>query len=106
VSRFCLLFEVYFKHRFNLIIHPISSVNVQCAFDETEEALLMLEDLIETQELREKQLEHRFQLALYQERREAELDDLKGKNSINRIRARQVVRTKTSNVEYCVSPSN
>ena len=83
MSRFCIIFEFYFKHRFNLISHPISSVNVQCAFDETEEALLMLEDLIETQELREKQLEHRFQLALYQERREAELDDLKGKNSIN-----------------------
>jgi hypothetical protein len=57
----------------------ITLVNVQCAFDETEEALLLLEDMIETQELREKELEHRFQLALYQERRAAELDDLKGR---------------------------
>ncbi len=54
-------------------------VNVQCAFEETEAALLMLEDMVETQELREKQLDHRFQLALYQEKRASELQDLKGK---------------------------
>jgi len=40
--------------------------------------LFALENLIETQELREKQLEHRFQLALYQEKRMADLDQLKG----------------------------
>lgn len=54
------------------------TVNVQCAFEETEAALLMLEDMVETQELREKQLDHRFQLALYQEKRASELQDLKG----------------------------
>lgn len=57
------------------------TVNLQCAFDETEDALLMLEDMIETQELREKQLEQRFQLALYQEKRMSELEDLKGNSS-------------------------
>lgn len=57
-------------------------VNVQCAFEETEAALLMLEDMVETQELREKQLDHRFQLALYQEKRASELQDLKGKEEI------------------------
>ncbi|ODM91107.1 Dysbindin protein [Orchesella cincta] len=55
----------------------VTSVNVQCAFEETEGALLMLEDMVETQELREKQLDHRFQLALYQEKRASELQDLK-----------------------------
>lgn len=38
---------------------------------------MMLEDMVETQELREKQLDHRFQLALYQEKRASELQDLK-----------------------------
>lgn len=46
--------------------------------------------MIETQELREKELEHRFQLALYQNKRAAELDDLKGK---------QLVRLKFTNLE-------
>lgn len=54
------------------------TVNLQCAFDETEDALLMLEDMIETQELREKQLENRFQIYIYQEKRISELDILKG----------------------------
>jgi len=40
----------------------------------------MLEDMINLQELREKQLDHRFQLAIYQEKRMSELDALKGKN--------------------------
>jgi len=44
----------------------------------------MLEDMIETQELREKQLDHRFQLALYQEKRMSELDDLKGRKVVLR----------------------
>ncbi|XP_021962888.1 dysbindin [Folsomia candida] len=64
------------------VIHGVQEVcdtilNLQCAFDETEDALLTLEDMIETQELREKQLDHRFQLALYQEKRMSELEDLK-----------------------------
>lgn len=47
------------------VIHGVQEVcdtilNLQCAFDETEDALLTLEDMIETQELREKQLDHRF----------------------------------------------
>ena len=46
--------------------------------DETHESLENLQEVVEIQELREKQLDHRFQLALYQERRLNELEDLKG----------------------------
>ena len=45
--------------------------------DETRESLEVLQDIVDTQELREKQLDHRFELALYQERRLKELEDLK-----------------------------
>lgn len=68
-------FNSYGRLRLEFVTH---SANVQCAFDETEEALLELENMIETQGLREKELEHRFQLALYRKKREDELDDLKG----------------------------
>jgi len=69
------------KIRFSRLFYS-DLVNVQCAFDETEEAVLQLENMIETIELREKELEHRFQLTLYQKKREDELDDLKGKQSL------------------------
>jgi hypothetical protein len=63
-------------------VHKVQEVsdhilNAQCALEETNHALVTLEDMIETQELREKELEHRFQLALYQSKRAAELNDLK-----------------------------
>ena len=56
----------------------VFTVNVQCQMDETRESLEVLQDIVDTQELREKQLDHRFELALYQERRLKELEDLKG----------------------------
>lgn len=43
--------------------------NLTEAFDTVEKNLLSLENLIENLELQEKQLEHRFQLAMYKERK-------------------------------------
>ncbi|XP_074100918.1 dystrobrevin binding protein dysbindin [Cotesia typhae] len=45
------------------------------AFEEVEAALFKLEDLNETLELQSKQLDHRFQLALYKEKKLSELDN-------------------------------
>jgi len=42
--------------------------------------------LIETQELREKELDHRFQLALYGEKRLGELEDLKAQLTDDHLR--------------------
>lgn len=50
-------------------------------FEDVECCLLHLEDIIETQELQEKQLDHRFQLALYKERKLAEYEEVKVKLS-------------------------
>lgn len=43
----------------------------------------MLEDMIETGEIRERQLEQRFQLVCYQEKRLLELEQFKGKVLLN-----------------------
>lgn len=48
--------------------------DLMTAFDDVELGLAKLEDTVETQELQERQLDHRFQLALYKERRLAELE--------------------------------
>ena len=47
---------------------------LQGLFEEVEDALFHLEDVLETQKLREQQLDHRFQFALYKEKRLAELE--------------------------------
>ncbi|XP_063986980.1 dysbindin protein homolog [Diachasmimorpha longicaudata] len=47
------------------------------AFEEVEAALYRLEDLNDTLELQNKQLDHRFQLALYKEKKLAELDSVR-----------------------------
>ena len=47
---------------------------LQESFDEVEHNLLQLEDIVETQELQERQLDHRFQLALYKEKKLQELE--------------------------------
>ena len=52
---------------------------VQGLFEDVEKSLILLEDMIEVQELQEKQLDRRFSLALYKERRNNELSQLKGK---------------------------
>ncbi|XP_043286950.1 dysbindin protein homolog [Venturia canescens] len=49
------------------------------AFDEVEAALFRLEDLNETLELQSRQLDHRFQLALYKEKKLSELDSTRAK---------------------------
>lgn len=48
-------------------------------FEEVEDALINLEDTIETQELQERQLDHRFQLALYKEKKLADFEALRAK---------------------------
>ncbi|CAG7718337.1 unnamed protein product [Allacma fusca] len=87
------------------LIHGVQEVcdlilNVQCQMDETNESLEALQDIVDTQELREKQLDHRFQLALYQERRLNELEGLKVKlmeehlEKVKHFEQRQVSRLK------------
>ncbi|GFT72270.1 uncharacterized protein NPIL_38601, partial [Nephila pilipes] len=46
-------------------------------FEEVEDALINLEDVIEIQELQERQLDHRFQLAMYKEKKLADFEDMK-----------------------------
>ena len=48
-------------------------------FMEVEVALLALEDTIDARDAQEKQLEQRFQLAIYQERRRQELEELEAR---------------------------
>ncbi|GFT95826.1 dysbindin [Trichonephila clavipes] len=48
-------------------------------FEEVEDALINLEDVIEIQELQERQLDHRFQLAMYKEKKLADFEDMKAK---------------------------
>lgn len=48
-------------------------------FEEVEDALMNLEDVIEIQELQERQLDHRFQLAMYKEKKLADFEDMKVK---------------------------
>ena len=51
-------------------------------FMEVEVSLLALEDTIDAREAQEKQLEQRFQLAIYQERRRQELEELESRLEI------------------------
>ena len=45
-------------------------------FSDVEISLLALEDTLDARELQERQLDQRFQLAIYQERRKAEFNEL------------------------------
>lgn len=47
-------------------------------FEEVEGALYKLEDLNEMIDLQSRQLDHRFQLALYKEKRLSEINSVKG----------------------------
>lgn len=51
-------------------------------FEEVEGALYKLEDLNEMIDLQSRQLDHRFQLALYKEKRLSEINSVKGILSI------------------------
>ncbi|XP_046387191.1 dysbindin protein homolog [Ischnura elegans] len=50
---------------------------LQTLFADVEGSLLKLEDMIETQELQEKQLDHRFQLAMFKEKKLGEIEQVK-----------------------------
>ena len=52
--------------------------DLESLFGDVEISLLGLEDTIDAREMQEKQLDQRFQVALYQERRKAEFNDLSG----------------------------
>merc|ERR1711970_551189 len=52
---------------------------LESGFSEVEVSLLALEDTIDAREAQEKQLEQRFQLAIYQERRRQELEEMAAK---------------------------
>ena len=68
---------------------PVINTQVQQVMDtlgklenlvvEVEVALLALEDTIDAREAQEKQLEQRFQIAIYQERRKQELEELEAR---------------------------
>ena len=55
---------------------PILSGDMESMLGDVEISLLALEDTIDAREMQEKQLEQRFQLAMYQERRKAEFNEL------------------------------
>ncbi|XP_072751516.1 dysbindin protein homolog isoform X2 [Anoplolepis gracilipes] len=59
--------------------------NLQEMFEEVEGALYRLEDLNEMLELQNRQLDHRFQLALYKEKKLIELNEFKAKLSKEHI---------------------
>lgn len=54
-------------------------------FEEVEGAIYRLEDLNEMLDLQSRQLDHRFQLALYKEKKFAELNVIKGTRIIFEI---------------------
>lgn len=54
------------------------SESLQKLVTEVEESLLDLADTVERKELQEKQLESRFQLVIHSEKRQGQLDTLRG----------------------------
>ena len=67
-------------------------------FMEVEVALLALEDTIDARDAQEKQLEQRFQLAIYQERRRQELEELESRLEMD-YQKRMKEREKAENSE-------
>ena len=67
-------------------------------FMEVEVALLALEDTIDAREAQEKQLEQRFQMAIYQERRRQELEELESRLEIQ-YQKRRKERELSENME-------
>ncbi|XP_065354042.1 dysbindin protein homolog [Cloeon dipterum] len=57
------------------LIEEINTLKNTC--EEVQHSLLELEDLVETQVLREEQLDHRFQLAMYKEKKLAEFEEFR-----------------------------
>ena len=74
-------------------------------FMEVEVALLALEDTIDARDAQEKQLEQRFQLAIYQERRRQELDELEARLEMEyqkRIREKELAESKEKRARQAV----
>jgi hypothetical protein len=55
---------------------------LQESCDDVEAALARLEDMVETQDLQGRQLDHRFQLAMYKEKKLAGLEALRCESNI------------------------
>ena len=71
----------WWVHKFFLHKISISSTgSLESLIGDVEIALLALEDTIDAREMQEKQLDQRFQLAIYQERRKAEFNELASKS--------------------------
>jgi hypothetical protein len=60
------------------MIIVISAGALQGLYEDVEGALFQLEDMVETQDLQERQLDHRFQFALYKEKKLSELEVVRG----------------------------
>ena len=69
------MFEVFHRLK-KLSLVFILSGDMESMLGDVEISLLALEDTIDAREMQEKQLEQRFQLAMYQERRKAEFNEL------------------------------
>ena len=59
--------------------------DLESLFGDVEISLLGLEDTIDAREMQEKQLDQRFQVAMYQERRKAEFNDLSSTSGVEFI---------------------
>ena len=66
--------EFFIGSKLNVL--QILSGDMESMLGDVEISLLALEDTIDAREMQEKQLEQRFQLAMYQERRKAEFNEL------------------------------
>lgn len=62
---------------------------MEALFSDVEISLLALEDTIEAREMQEKQLEQRFQMAIYQEKRRAEFNELSNQMQLKLDRKRR-----------------
>lgn len=73
---------------------------LQEMFEEAENALFELQDLQEILDLQNNQLDHRFQLALYKEKKLSELKKLRGKHVNSLTNHITVIIDKTS-IQSC-----
>lgn len=72
------LIQIYYKYEKLILNTNIIKGTLQEMFEEVEGAIYHLEDLNEMLDLQSRQLDHRFQLALYKEKKLAELNVIKG----------------------------
>ena len=77
MKRFILLFTVsQIPHLTEEIEKSLTVLgNMESLFSDVEISLLALEDTIDARELQEKQLEHRFQLSMHQEKSKARFNE-------------------------------